>query len=168
MLQYTIIMPKNVKRNTSGFTLVEIVISLLILAFAAVGLVKFLISIQYTAEDNLYESTALTVALSTLEQMKNAAPSTLDGSIGTSTFNLDVGADQPVVLNLGEENTRSIPIITNAESPKFMDLRVTPNIQSIAGETGFWLSVQYQYDLPRNGRTQTKVMECIRSKIPSF
>ena len=161
-------MPTNVKRNTSGFTLVEVIISLLVLSFAAAGLVSFLISIQYMAEDNLYESTALTMALSTLEQMKNAAPDTLDNSIGTSTFDLTVGTNETEELNLGVENTFSIPLVTNSESPKSMSLRVTPSIQSIAGDIGFQLSVEYQYNLPRNNRTHTKTFMCIRSRIPSF
>ena len=161
-------MLKNVKRNTSGFTLVEVVISLLVLSFAAAGLVSFLISIQYMAEDNLYESTALTVALSTLEQMKSMATDNLENSMNASVFNLNTGTSGIQTLGLGQANELSIPIVTNTVNPKSMPLVLTPSIQSIARDTGFWLRVQYQYDHPRNGRTRTKVIGCIRSRVQNF
>lgn len=158
----------NVKRNTSGFTLVEIVISMLVLSFVAAGLVSFLISIQYTAEDNLYEATALTVALSTLEQMKSMITEDLEDNMNAARFDLRTGADGIQVLALREANTLSIPIVTNAQNPKSMSLVMTPDIQSIAGNTGFWLRVQYQYNHPRDDRIRTKVIGCIRSRVQSL
>ena len=161
-------MRTNVRRNTSGFTLVEVVISLLILAIAAAGLVSFLISIQYMAEDNLYESTALTVAISTLEQMKSMATENLENSMNSAEFELNTGVSGIQVLALEEANELSVPIVTNTETPKSVAIVLTPNIESIAGDTQFWLRVQYQYNHPRNDRTRTKVIGCIRSRVNSY
>lgn len=158
----------NVKRNTSGFTLVEVMISLLILAIAAAGLVSFLIAIQYMAEDNLYESTALTVAISTLEQMKSMTTDNLENRMNAGNFDLDTGANGIQTLTLDTTNQLSVPIVTNTDNPKSIPIVLTPSIESIAGDTGFWLRIQYQYNLPRNNRTRTEVIGCIRSRVNSF
>ena len=102
--------------NTSGFTLVESIITLFILTVAALGLMSFLISIQYSAEDNLYESAALTVALSTLEQMKGESPGDLDVSIASSNFDLIEDNETSTSLNLGAENVIQIPIMSDSDS----------------------------------------------------
>jgi prepilin-type N-terminal cleavage/methylation domain-containing protein len=158
----------NVKKEPTGFTLVEVVISLLVLSFAAAGLVSFLISIQYRAENNLYESTALTVSLSALEQMKSMTTEDLENSMNAATFNLNTGTNGIETLSLGQAKELPILIVTNGEDPKSLPLVLTPSIETIAGSTGFWLRVQYEYDHPRSGRTRTEVMGCVRSRVQSF
>lgn len=161
-------MQTNVKRNTSGFTLLEVMISLIILAVAAAGLVSLLISMQYISEDNLYKSTALTVAISTLEQMKSMTTNDLEISMSTREFDLNTGANGEQTLTLDQPNQLLVPIVTNAETPKSMPIVLTPSIMSTAGGTQFWLRVQYQYNHPKNDRTRTKVIGCIRSRVNSF
>lgn len=166
-------MPFNVKKNTSGFTLVEVIISLVILTFVAAGLMSFLISIKYAAEDNLYESTALTVALSTLEQMKSKKFGELSDSQSNSTFDLISGNGEVRSLNLNVPNIIEVPIITDGTSSnntvaKTLSLTLEPSIQPTTTNTGFWLEVKYSYDHPRSGRTRTEIVRNIRSNVQTF
>lgn len=166
-------MPFNVKNNTSGFTLIEVIISLVILTFVATGLMSFLISIKYAAEDNLYESTALTVALSTLEQMKSKKFGELSDSQSSSTFDLVSGNGEVTSLNLNAPNILQIPIITDEASSgnaviKTLPLTLEPSIQPTTTNTGFWLEVKYSYDHPRSGRTRTEIVRNIQSDVQTF
>lgn len=166
-------MPLNEKNNTSGFTLIEVIISLVILTFVALGLMSFLISIKYAAEDNLYESTALTVALSTLEQMKSKKFGELSSSQNNSTFDLVSGNGEITSLNLNAPNIIQIPLITDEASSdnaviKTLPLTLEPSIQPTTSNTGFWLEVKYSYDHPRNGRTRTEIVRNIRSDVQTF
>ena len=134
---------------------------------------SFLISIKYAAEDNLYESTALTVALSTLEQMKSKEFEELSESQSSSTFNLISGDGEITSLNLNAPNIIPIPIITDEASSsnaviKTLPLTLEPSIQPTTTNIGFWLEVKYSYNHPRTGRTRTELVRNIRSNVPTF
>lgn len=157
------------KKNFSGFTLVEIVIALVILTVGALGITQFLISLQYTAEDNLYESTALNIALSTLEQMKSTPIPVLDATPQNGVFELTTDANTTIQLNLGQANIDiPVPTITNNGNPQNILITLTPSITDLTGEIGFLLRVEYAYEHPRSGRIRTKVLSAIRSRVPSF
>jgi prepilin-type N-terminal cleavage/methylation domain-containing protein len=160
-------MLKKVKKTASGFTLVEVVISLLIVAVAAAGLIKSLISIEYTAESVFRESSALNVALSTLEQIKSTTNDGLDESIITETFNLRTGNGEIKALHLGTANELSVPIVTDGENQKSLPLVLSPSIEYIGETTAVWIRVEYQYEHPKNGPL-TNVIGCIRSPVQSF
>lgn len=161
------------KKNTQAFTLVEIMFSLFMLGVAALGLIKALISTQFTAEDNLYEATALTVALSTIEQMKGASLNELsapDVVGGKQVFSLMAGNGSTTDLALNEANFVEIPIITNDEGEikKSLSLTITPSITPTIADTGYWLEVVYSYDHPRTNRTRTQVIRNMRSTIAVY
>lgn len=157
------------KKNTSGFTLVEVIISLVVLTTAAFGITQFLIWIQYSAQDNLYESVALNMALNTLEQMKSTNVAGLETSIANQTFVLTKSASEQVTLRLGQENREiSVPIVTNDDDVKNILISLTPSITTLEGDIGFLLRVEYEYRHPRNDRPRTKVLSCIRSRVPVF
>lgn len=160
-------------KQKHGFTLVEAMFSLFILAVASLGLIKALITTQYTAEDNLYEATALTVALSTIEQMKGASLSALSDPLtvsGVETFNLIAGNGSTTSLDLDTQNIIEIPIITKEDgtSKKTLPLTLTPRIKQTSSKTGYWLEVEYAYDHPRNGRTRTQTIRNMRSEIAVY
>ena len=158
-------MHNHVKNNNSGFTLVETIITTVILTVAATGLISFLIAIQYRSQDSLYNSTALTVAISTLEQMKSTAAEPLEVSIASSSFDLTTSVNTSTILTLNAENLLQIPIVTNSDVDQELPLILIPRIQSLANQNGFLLEVSYAYDHPRKGRTPTKTVRCIKSRI---
>jgi prepilin-type N-terminal cleavage/methylation domain-containing protein len=156
------------KKNTSGFTLIETIITVIILTIAAVGLTQFLISIQYTAEDTLYESTAMTLALSTLEQMKNSADTALDDGIIAAEFDLLISSTETTILDLDQPNVLPVPIVTNAATGgKTLLVTLTPNITTI-GTNGYMLEVQCAYDHPQNGRIRTIDVKSMRSGARTY
>lgn len=156
-----------IKEDTSGFTLVEVIISLLVLTVAALGITQFLISVQYSAEDNLYESTALNLALNALEQMKSEAAAVTDDRIKDQTFDLTVSANQAVTLNLEQANTIPAAIVSSGNNPRSIQITLTPSISHLVDKTRFLLRVEYQYEHPRNGRLRTKVLGSIQSRVPN-
>ena len=156
------------KKSISGFTLVETVITMTILTIAAVGIVGTLITIQYTSQDSLYGSTALTVAMSTLEQMKSMDSNALENSINTSSFNLITSVSGEVTLNLSQENQIQVPIVTNDDGNQTMPITLIPNMQTLENDNGFLLEVGYEYKHPRNGRLRTEMVRCIRSRIANY
>ena len=154
-------------KNTSGFTLIETLITVTILTIAAVGFTSLLITIQYTAEDNLYESTALTVALGTLEQMKNSDARTLEASQISTSFDLVIDDnDVRTPLALDEENILNVPVVTNAAVDKELPVTLVPRIITV--DNGFMLEVQYAYDHPQSGREKIMVVRCMRSNAPTY
>ncbi|WP_425609298.1 type IV pilus modification PilV family protein [Thalassobacterium maritimum] len=62
----------------AGFSLLEVMISMFILTLFILAFTKGLSYVKYLAEDNLYEATALTVAVSIIEQMKGASLNLLE------------------------------------------------------------------------------------------
>lgn len=154
-------------RGSPGVTLVEVIIALLIFTVTAVALGRSLIWLQYSAEDNLYTSTAFTVASSVLEQMKSASTDTLKKSIIETEFTMRRGSGTDKLL-LGQDNTLTIPLSSDAQNNKTMPLVLRPTIQAIDGNTGFLLRIEYSYDHPSSGRTRTKIMACMRSNVNSY
>lgn len=57
----------------TGFSLVEVMISMLVLSVLALAITKTMALTKYTAEDSLYEVTALNLGLSIIEQMKSTS-----------------------------------------------------------------------------------------------
>ena len=154
-------------KKTLGFTLVETMVTVTILTIAAVGFTSLLITVQYTAEDNLYESTALTVALGTLEQMKNSATRNLENSQDITSFDLvidDNDVTTPLVLD--QVNILNVPVVTNAQVDKELPVSLIPRITTV--NNGFMLEVQYAYDHPQSGREKTMVVRCMRSNAPTY
>lgn len=152
--------------ESPGLTLVEAIIALAILSSVSLTLAKSLIWIQYTAENNLYQSTAFTVATGILEQIKSSSALNLREAESAGTFQLKAsienGTSAGDILTLGTENTLAVDIVTNGDNPKSIPLRLTPSIKPI-GQGSYLLKIQYEYDHPKHNRSQTNVVMCIRS-----
>jgi prepilin-type N-terminal cleavage/methylation domain-containing protein len=175
ILPEQILNPKLKRKESHGFSLVEIVISMFILALFVLAFTKGLTYTKYTAEDNLYEATAMTVAVSIMEQMKGAnntlieSPPT-DEEDGKEIFTITIEDNQTRDLTLDEENTISIPIVTNKDGSlrKNMDLKITPTIEAMNSLGGYWLTVSYSYEHPQSGRVRTAVVRNARSSISTY
>ncbi|MFQ3225314.1 MAG: prepilin-type N-terminal cleavage/methylation domain-containing protein [Lentimonas sp.] len=157
----------------AAFSLVEVMVSMLIFTLLALALTKALLFSKMTAEDNLYEATALTVAISTIEQMKGASLNLLSNPVksgGYEIFEMNIGGDSKHPITLAQENVLEVPIITNAQglTSKSLKLTLTPDIQPMENSMGYWLSIKYSYDHPRTGRTRTQIVRNARSTIPSM
>lgn len=164
-------MNTHMKKN-SGFTLIETITTVVILTIAAVGLMSFLTSIRFAAENNLYESTALTVALSTLEQMKSQTYQNLQNTMLANGFNLETGNDNQVPLSLTTPTTLPVPVVSdlgsaNQAPPKLIPITLRPSITASATRAELWIEIQYSYEHPRNGRVITGVVRGTKNNIPT-
>lgn len=145
---------------------------MLILTLLSLSFIKGLIYAKYTAEDNLYEASALSVAVSTIEQMKGASINKLSSppiSDGKETFTLTVENSNTIDLILDESNTMSIPLVTDSDGnvQKTLDIEVTPSIKAMDSASGYWLSLKYSYKHPRTGRIRTAIVRNARSTVPT-
>lgn len=156
----------------AAYSLVELMVGMFVLAMLGLGMTKALLFSKATAEDNLYEATALTVAISTMEQMQGASlkllkdPPTIGGA---AVFEMVVAGNTEQNIFLGEANFLEVPIVTDSAGSiaKTMPLTLTPQIAPMENGMGYWLSVKYSYDHPRHQRTRTQIMRSARSTVPS-
>ena len=163
---------KRTRSKQAAFSLVEMMIAMFIFALLAFGITKTLLFTKLTAEDNLYEATSLTVAISTIEQMKGASlilladPPTVSGK---EVFSLVVQGNTKQNIILAEENILQVPIVTESggSTTKTMALTMIPEIEPMTTNTGYWLTVTYSYAHPRSGRVRTNTIRNARSTVPS-
>lgn len=158
------------KQTLRAFSLLEVMIAMFVLGLMALALTKGLTHAKYTAEGNLFEGTALTAAVSTIEQMKGASlnllqdPPLVDGKKVFKMIIAD-GLTQNLVLN--EVNTVTVPVVTDEGGSigKTLDLNLTPRIESMTTFSGYWLSVEYSYTRPGMRRIHTSTVRNAQSLI---
>lgn len=155
----------------AAFSLVEMMVSMFVLALLALALTKLLLFSKVTAEDNLYEATSLTVAISIIEQMHGASLNLLENpsqESGSEVFEMVIGGNVKKSVFLGEENLLEVPIVTDSSGviAKTLPLTITPRIDPMGNGMGYWLSIKYAYDHPRTNRTRTQIMRSARSTVP--
>ncbi|MGZ0707463.1 type IV pilus modification PilV family protein [Coraliomargarita sp. W4R53] len=160
------------RKQSAGFSLVEVVTSMFILALFILAFTKGLTYTKYTAEDNLYEATAMTVAVSTIEQMKGASLNLLESppkESGKEIFTMIVEGGQEHDIILDEVNVILVPIVTEKDGSiaKKMELEMTPSITPMSSVSGYWLTIRYSYKHPSTGRVRTEVVRNSRSTVPS-
>ncbi len=143
-----------------------------ILAMFVLVFTKGLTLAKYNAEDNLYDSTSLTVAVSTIEQMKGASINLLENppkKSGKRVFEMIVEGGQSRDLILDEVNTVAIPLVTEDDGTvsKTLNVEMTPSIEQMTSADGYWLTVEYAYKHPQSGRVRTNIVRNARSTIPN-
>lgn len=152
--------------------MVEAIVSLFVLSFIALALVKALTFSKYTAEDNLYEATALTVAVSAIEQMKGISLAELKDPpevAGKPIFEMSVEAGASAELFLDEFNRIDVPIVTESDglASKRLPLEVRPSISPMTTGQGYWLELRYRYRHPRTEALRERIIRNARSVVPS-
>lgn len=105
-------------RSEAGFTLVEAMLSLTILAVLALGLTSIALQTREASENAVLESTALTIASGYMEQMKTMEYATLRDA-STS------GATIPTVINQGVSDS-----LTNGQ---WQEKEVIINVNNTTG-----------------------------------
>lgn len=156
-----------------GFTLVEVIIALFILATVALALARSMIYLQYTAEANTYEATAATFANNILSQMKDERSFRLKWYENISLINV-VGIPDPNSANASvnerwldlDSETGFTTALLNRNNSRTMDLTITPSINKQAED--YLLSVRYDYNHPYTGRVISKTVRSIRSSVDTF
>ena len=166
------------KSNILGFSLVEVMISLSILGILAAGISSAMLHARRLAESNIYESTALTVAIGFLEQIKNIDYDTVLSSIndpaGTPLLTkINLGDDQALFLNV--EN--SIPNIVinvdaNGNPTRQMQMWVTPEINDLeplaANIKVLETKLTFKWKSLETDKNRTDIVRFVRSYVETF
>lgn len=144
-----------------------------VLTLLALAITKTLTFTKYTAEDSLYEATALNLGLSIIEQMKSTSYIKLANppvSQGEPSFRMLVDSGSEEILLLGSENKLSVPIITEAggERAKLLPTTIIPSITNMTDGTGLWLEVRYSFKHPRSGKIRERVVRNAITDIRSI
>lgn len=164
---------KNSTQQKTGFSLIEVMISMFVLTLLALAITKTLAHAKYTAEDSLYEATALNLGLSIVEQMKSTSYVALSNpplAGGKPSFRMLVDSGSEEILFLDEANQLSVPIVTEAGGAraKLLPTTITPSITEMTDGIGLWLEVRYSYEHPRSGLTRERVVRNAITDIRSI
>lgn len=144
-----------------------------VLTLLALATTQALIFSKYTAEESLYEATALNLGLSIIEQMKSASYQTLENppqKQGGDAFTMLVENGVEEVLLLGQENQLKVPIVTEAggNKQKLLPTTVIPTITKMSDGNGLWLEVRYSFEHPRSGVLRESVVRNAITNIRSI
>ncbi len=154
-------------RADRGFSLIEVLISMFMLALLSLFLIATLTNTKYMAEDNFYEATALSASLSLMEQMMGVA----EMEFSASPFTMVSKDNLPTELTWGSPNTLEVPVISEEDGSgnvvvnKFMDLTITPRRTPASDTDGWWIDIEYSYVHPGNGKTRTHVIRNMRGPV---
>jgi hypothetical protein len=147
-------------------------IAMFVLVLFTAALFKGLLYAKYTAEDNLYAATSLTVAVSLMEQLKGASINQIASPrkvSGKEVFTMVIEGGQDWDLVLDETNTITVPLVTDSAGVvgKTFDIDILASFEDMP-DVGYWLKVEYSYEHPRTGRVRTDTIHNARSTIRSL
>jgi prepilin-type N-terminal cleavage/methylation domain-containing protein len=166
---------KDMARKTSGFTLVEVLLSLVIFAMIALGVTQTLILTRGIAESNIREVTANAVASGYLEQLKSMPYERIVSSVRDTSIPL------PTVLSLGEADplmvgewlTKSIVIDEDPDlgTERHMPLHVKVEVDDLSGSgNGVILGIElaFAWEDAKTRERRERVLRTMRSYVPTF
>lgn len=145
-----------------------------ILVVLAGGIIGGVFTVRADAENNLYESSALNVAISFLEQMKSIEYVSLENpplnGDAKPSLNFIVGGGQDLNMPLDEDVVVQVPIISNVDGSSKKELGVTIQITlaESADFQGYWIEVDYSWRHPTSDRTYSGEVRGFRSKVSTF
>ncbi|WOO39955.1 type II secretion system protein [Rubellicoccus peritrichatus] len=158
----------------SGMTLVEIMIAMLILTIMAAGIISAVFTVKADAENNLYESSALNVAMSFIEQMKSFDYGLLEdpptNPAGKDVFTFIIGSGTALEVPLDEDITITVPIVSKSDGNVVKELDVILNVsKSVAASfDAYWLQVDYSWDHPTRDRAFGGSVNSLRSEVSTY
>lgn len=162
--------------RNKGFTLLEMVISLFILAMISLSLGSATIQTRKSSEAAVYQATALAMATSYLEQIKSMDyPNLVNAMASPSTKPLPTQIDDNTndYLYINQANTKNVAVdVTGSgQTLKTMELTITPTLTDmtpILNITATEIILTYSWKTTNSKSTQTRALRTIRSFTPSF
>jgi prepilin-type N-terminal cleavage/methylation domain-containing protein len=158
-----------------GFTMVEMVISLFVLAMMALALGSATIQARKMSEAAVYKGTAMAAASGYMEQLKSMEYQQLINSITDKSIplptKLDQGTSDPLIV--GVENSKKITIDVNSsgEATKTMDFIITPeltNLEPTLGLRAIEIKLRYKWKAPGSNSYLERGIRSVRSYVPTF
>ena len=169
--------------SRSGFSLVEVVLSMALLTLLGAGIVASTLQIRRAAESTVRESLAVAVGTGFLEQLISAEYPILrnhaDSGSSWRFFTRD-GTEESILLRsigtTGNGTRIDIPLVTELKSDgsggtgnseTTMGLWVLPMIDRAPGngENALHINIRLTWDSPNGGQT-TRSLAYVRSRVP--
>lgn len=167
-------------RSTRAVSLVELVVSLGILSIVAVSLISVTFMIRSTAEQTVYQNTALTLAQGYLEQLRSLDYTSLSSAAATNTVRLalinasgnnvtDTGGND---LNNGDWAQEIVFLDVNASGQPIQPLtfRFRPVLTNMTG-TAIGVEISLVFQTTYNWgvtRTYGGTLRSVRSSVPTY
>jgi len=145
-----------------------------IMVILAGGIIGGVFTVRADAENNLYESAALNVAISFLEQLKSIDYGTLESppvnTSGDQYHTFIIGFGQTMNVALEEDVTIDVPIISNSDGTAAKEIPVTINITTTEGTDllGYWMEIDYSWVHPTSNRVYTGEVRGFRSEVSTY
>lgn len=167
-------------RNNRAVSLVELVVSLGILSIVAVSLISVTFMIRSTAEQTVYQNTALTLAQGYLEQLRSLDYSSLSNAAAANTVRLSlINASGNNVtdtagndLNNGDWAQEIVYLDINAGGQPIQPLtfRFRPILTNMTG-TALGVEIVLVFETTYNWgvtRTYGTTLRTVRSSVPTY
>jgi prepilin-type N-terminal cleavage/methylation domain-containing protein len=168
-------MDERKKPSKAGFSLVEVMIAMGLLAMIAMGISQNLILTRGIAETNIREVTANSVISGYLEQLKSMQYERILTSVRDTSKPLPtkLSEGQPDPLYLGQWMTKTVVIDEdkNGNVERTMPLHVHVEIEDLAGNgngTSMAIEFEYAWEDARSGVRRDRSLRTMRSFVPTF
>lgn len=168
-------MKSSANRETSGYSLVEVVIALTIFGFIALGITQNLVLTRGMAETGVREVTAVAVASGYIEQLKSMEYETILTSVR------DPSAPLPTVLShgvpdellLGVWNEKDVVIDQDWATGKERTMRMRifleiDDLESSGQGRILALRLRYRWEDAKTRQERERILRTMRSYVPTF
>jgi len=163
------------ERKQAGFTLLEVMLALVILAVIAVGITRSLIMTRGLAETNIRESSAVAAASGYLEQMKSMEyerilTSVRDPDVPIPTV-LAEGQPDPLFLDQWMEKELVIDQDAQTGQERTMPLWVRLEVQDLEpSNNGSLMAITlfFAWEDAKTGQRRDRSVRTMRSLVPTF
>lgn len=145
-----------------------------VLGFVATGIIAGVIQARKLAENNVYQSTAMSSAVGYLEQIMNIEYAELQEAIagsGRLETKIDQGVADPIFLDQWTEKTVTIDTLEDGTVESTMTLWVRPEItdrEPVDGIEALQINLRYRWLTPDRREISERTLKMVRSNIPTF
>lgn len=166
---------KDNTETSKGFTLVEVMLAIVILAFIAIGISQNLVMTRGIAETNIRESTANAAASGYLEQIKSMDYERIMSSVRDPDLPLPTVLSQGVAdpIYLGQWMEKSIIIDEDAQTGKErrmpFHLRLTvEDLEDSGNGSVLGVTLLFAWEDAKTGARRERSLRTMRSYVPTF
>ncbi len=161
----------------AGFSLVEVVVAMVLLAILAAGLISSTMQIRKAADSNMREALAVAVGTGFLEQLISAEFPLLqiaaDNNVLWDFFTRD-GSPEPIRIRPvgydGEADSIEIPLVTDTDGNESvtMPLQVLPMVERAEGnpDNALNIVVRIRWNEALSKEERTRSFVYVRSRVP--
>jgi prepilin-type N-terminal cleavage/methylation domain-containing protein len=158
-----------------GYTLVEVIIAIVLLALVGIGISQNLVMTRGISETNIRESTAIAAASGYMEQIKSMDYERVLSSVRDPDLPIPMilaqGVPDPIVLGKWVEKTIVIDEDAQTGKERTMPFHVQLTIEDLAASNNgeaLAVTILYAWEDAKSGLRRERSLRTIRSLVPTF